>query len=703
MASSDVAAKKTGVFHQGELEVQQKVGVAERMSGIGPRVIRDYMPEQHSEFYQQLNYIFLGAIDRQGQVWASLMAGPPGFIKAPNNQALTVNAKPLAGDPLLQILAESTPQQPARLGLLGIDLSNRRRNRLSTVVSAQHDEGFELQVLQSFGNCPRYIQTRNLKPVNWPNDNPPDALVISQFDEKIAAFIKTADTFFVASTNQTQTSKGGSMSDGADVSHRGGQPGFVSVEDAKTLIIPDYDGNNFFNTLGNFQVNPAAGLLFIDFSTGDVITLTGSAEIIWDAQARQYFKGADRLWRFTLKHGYLLPNALPYRWEFDSFSDNSLSTGTWNEARSIALQQQANQWLEYDVQQIIEENQQIKSFYLTPQNGILPRFSAGQFITLKVEIDGETLLRNYTVSSSPHDPFIRISVKREQQQAGSQHISVSNYLHNTLKVTSKLNLKEPLGKFTYDAQDPRPAVFLAAGVGITPMVSMLRYAVQEAERSGKKPRPIYMINLVRNEVEQAFSKEIMSFQHYAPQLIQVIWLHSQPLASSVEGKDYDFRGRLSADTLRQILPLDNYEFFICGPTGFMQHSYDLLRSLGVQDESIGAESFGPAALVRDRPEKAAQHEAAKPVAEQALVVFKQSGFEQMWTAQEGSLLEFAEAHGVQPPFSCRSGQCGSCKVKVAAGTVVHLVDVGVELAEDEALLCCSMPAAAQNASLELDL
>ena len=285
-------------FHDGEREAQSRVGLRDKMEKIGQVMMRDHMIEQHRLFYPLLPMIIAGYVDNEGQPWCSMLVGEPGFIQSPDDRHLQINTAPLPGDPIRQHL-----QQKSEIGLLGIELPTRRRNRLNGVVNNVDEQGISVEVVQSFGNCPKYIHTRSHEFVHSAPET--TARQFSTFDSDITHFIATSDTFFVASHAQDS---------GVDASHRGGNSGFVRVEDERTLTIPDYAGNNLFNTLGNFIANPKAGMLFPNFETGDLLMLTGSVEILWDSPATADFDGAQRLWRFTLSSGHLLSSASPLRW-----------------------------------------------------------------------------------------------------------------------------------------------------------------------------------------------------------------------------------------------------------------------------------------------------------------------------------------------------------------------------------------------------
>ncbi len=309
-------------FHEGERAVQARVGagIREKLAEIGPRVIRDFMPDQHREFFEQLPFVAVGSVDAQGQPWASVLAAAPGFMHSPDAHTLELNVQALAGDPLQDILKDG-----ASIGLLGLEPHTRRRNRMNGVVRGVTGAGFAVHVEQSFGNCPKYIQAREPVYSNVGRRQP----VIHegrQLDAAARRLIERADTLFIA-TSYAGTSAG--RAGGVDVSHRGGKPGFVRVDGDGTLTMPDFAGNFFFNTLGNIAVNPRAGLLFIDFDSGDLLYIAVNAEIVWDGPELQSFAGAQRLMRFRVQSMRLVESSLPLRWGEAELSPVLETTGAW--------------------------------------------------------------------------------------------------------------------------------------------------------------------------------------------------------------------------------------------------------------------------------------------------------------------------------------------------------------------------------------
>ena len=284
------------------------------------RSIRDHLIPQHREFFPQLPILLVGSIDATGQPWASIVAGTPGFAHSPDTKHLRVEATPHPDDPLAGNLALGAP-----LALLGIELPTRRRNRLNGTVSAQDACGWTVAVTQSFGNCPQYIQSRDLHFVD--HTALPAAVKNNRLSSEDESLISRADTFFIASSNPNRED---GESYGADVSHRGGRPGFVRVDHDSILTVPDFIGNFFFNTIGNLQVNPRAGLLFPDFVSGDVLMLSTRASVIWEGDEVRSFEGAQRLLRFEVEGTVRLGGMLPFRSDGSvHYAPELARTGVW--------------------------------------------------------------------------------------------------------------------------------------------------------------------------------------------------------------------------------------------------------------------------------------------------------------------------------------------------------------------------------------
>ncbi len=200
---------------------------------------------------------------------------------------------------------------------------------MNGVVTRRHDHGFAVQVQQSFGNCPKYIQAREPLYVAPNAQTPPVVHRAAGLDDAARQMLAQTDTFFIATAYAGTDLEQRGPAHGVDVSHRGGKPGFVRV-DGNTLTVPDFIGNFFFNTLGNLAVNPRAGLLVVDYATGDFLHLAVDAEIIWDGPLLDSFVGAQRLLRLQVRSMVRIDAALPLRWGAAHLSPVLAGTGGWD-------------------------------------------------------------------------------------------------------------------------------------------------------------------------------------------------------------------------------------------------------------------------------------------------------------------------------------------------------------------------------------
>ena len=680
--SDEPEMTKLAIWHAGEKSIQEKVGVAERMAVTGQRVVRAFLPDQHREFFAQIPFIAVGSVDRQGHPWATLLTGKPGFISSPSPHALTIDARGDPSDP-----ASEGIYGGGAIGLLGIELHTRRRNRANGILGAPKGDALVFAVDQSFGNCPQYIQLRNYAFVRDPRQPfSGEVLESSKLDQAARDMIAAADTFFVASYAEREDRRQ------ADVSHRGGRAGFVRIAEDGTLTIPDFAGNLFFATLGNILLNGKAGLLFVDFDNGDMLQLTGDAEVILDSPEIAAFQGAERLWTFRARRVVRRPGALALRWSFqqDGWSPNSLMTGDWAQAAErLKAAELSTRWRPFRVAKIVDESASIRSFHLQPDDGagLLPHL-AGQHLPIRLRIPGsdKPCIRTYTLSVAPSDGMYRISVKRDGL--------ISRHLHDRIAVGDIIEARAPNGDFTIDAHHKRPAVLLAGGVGITPLLAMLRYIVYEGLRT-RGIRPTILFHGARSKTDRPFDGEIAELVDAAKGAVRVVRVLSD-VGDAEEGRDYDAAGRINMALLTRFLPFGDYDFYLCGPSPFTQALYDGLRGYNIADDRIHAEAFGPSALARTAEITIAvpprRPSSTKPVS----IIFLNSLKEARWTPESGTLLELAESRGLDPEFSCRVGSCGTCRTKLLAGAVTYLKEPAAPLAEDEVLICCAVPAEPQG-------
>ncbi|VWD02692.1 pyridoxamine 5'-phosphate oxidase [Burkholderia lata] len=674
-------------FHAGELAVQQRAGVTEAAGSAGRRGIRRFMPDQHRTFFAQLPFFVLGGVDVHGQPWATLRAGAPGFVTSPDARTLHIAARALPGDPLAGAWQPGAP-----LGGLGIEFDTRRRNRVNGVVRAIDGDALTIAVEQSFGNCAKYIQGRKPTFVAREVDASAGPDVSDALNDADRALLAQADTFFVASAN-TSTDAGAAR--GADVSHRGGMPGFVRVDDARTLTTPDFSGNRFFNTLGNLQQDPRAGLLFVDFDNGDLLYVAARAEIVWDGPLVASFDGAQRVVRFHVREVRRMRAVLPFRWSAVERAPQFAAMAAGVGANAVAVagagavvvpsapapesrsasttaSTSAPAWRPLRIAKIVDEARAIRSFHFEPvDGGTLPAYEAGQHLTLRVALPGSDspAIRSYTLSDAPGGAHYRITVKREGR--------VSAWLHDHAHAGMTVDAQMPRGRFTFDLASPRPAVLVSAGIGITPMIAMLRRALADDQPS----RRVIFVHGAREAADRPFAAALARVAA-TDERLSLHWFDSHPREGSAA-----HAGRIDIAQLKRILSFDDYDFYLCGPSAFMRDLYDGLRALNVPDERIRFEAFGPSSVVRS-----ASRTSATPAVASVPVVFRRTGREAAWVPADGTLLEFAEGQRVEVPSECRSGSCGTCATRVLSGAVDYEQAPDAPVEPGCALLCVARPA-----------
>ena len=475
------------------------------------------------------------------------------------------------------------------------------------------------------------------------------------------SLLSRADTLFIASAHEAPEA---GAARGVDVSHRGGLPGFVRVEDERTFAIPDYAGNRFLNTIGNLAESPRAGLLFIDFESGDVLYVAATAEIIWGGPALREFEGAQRVLRFHVHETRRSTGVLPYHWTPAQFAPE-FQAGKMEPVAPVSG------WMPLRVADVVDESKGIRSFLLESASGaVLPGYAPGRYLPVRVVVPGAEapFVRSYTLSDVHDGRFYRISVKRDGV--------VSNWLHEHATRGALIEAMPPRGTFGFDSSSPRPAVFLSAGIGITPMISMLKHALTQG---GDPARRLYFVHGARTDDDHPFRAALEALAADYPRLS----LHLLNSAHADTGG-----GRIDVAWLKRILPFDDYDFYLCGPTAFMRDLYNGLRALNVADERIRFEAFGPASITRTNA-KVSVPDAADTT--RVPVSFRRSETTVEWQSSSGSLLDLAEMNGVPASSSCRSGTCGTCETRVLAGGVAYLQEPAAPVAQGCALICIARP------------
>lgn len=537
-------------FHQGEQAVQEKLGVRD-IDDWARKAVRDHLPEQHRAFHTAQPFLVVAARDAKGRPWATLLDGPDGFVSSPDPHHLVIAAKPAQGDAL-----EGAFEVGADVGILGIEFATRRRNRVNGRVSENSSGSIIFRVDQSFGNCPQYIREREWRRVD--ENSTGSATRGTHLTPSQRKWIEIADTFFIASGYRGE---GESPTFGMDASHRGGDRGFVRVLDDTRIRFPDYAGNNHYNTMGNLTVDPRAGYLFVDFESGSLLQLTGRASIDWYSEELDDFPGARRLVTIDIEEITELPAAVGLRWQADAES-----------VRSLRLIEK------------IPESEDVTSFVFEARDGgALAAFEPGQHLPIELSIQGnaEPARRTYSLSSAPTDENYRITVKREPKGL------VSGHLHDNVEPGAIIESRRPAGDFMMTC-NICPLVLVSAGVGVTPMLSMLRAVAAEDSN-----RPVWFIHGARDGQHHPLAEEVRNLVEDHPNM-NVHFAYSRPRPEDEIGSDHDSVGRVDGTLLASLVENEEAHYFLCGPTSFMADIQADLEKLNVPLDQVHTESFGPA-------------------------------------------------------------------------------------------------------------
>jgi ferredoxin-NADP reductase len=343
-------------------------------------------------------------------------------------------------------------------------------------------------------------------------------------------------------------------------------------------------------------------------------------------------------------------------------------------------------WRPFRVAAIVDEAHEVKSFYFTPVDAQpLPRFAPGQYLTFRLPLAANQppLVRCYSLSDRPRDDFYRCTIKRigpPPKLPAAPPGRGSGYFHDVVEVGDVLDVRAPAGTFFVDPLADDPVVLVGAGIGITPLVSML-----DAIAHAGRPRSVYVLFGFRHGGEHPFQDRLRRLAE-ENRNIQLHVSYSSPRPQDQLYRDYNHVGRMTFERVRAILPSNNFRFYLCGPGAMMESLVPALLAWGVPDAHVHFEAFGPASVKRIAAGRHAG-EAAPPCA----VRFERSGRMATWDGTFSSLLEFGEASGVSLASGCRAGSCGECMVAIRSGKIVTLKRPGITVPPGHCLTCISAP------------
>lgn len=678
-------------FNESEVAIQTRLGFADEVAAQTAGFVRESMPDQHRTFFNELPFVLMGLVDQTGRPWAIPHFGKPGFITSPSAKTLVIDKRPQ-----LESVLDLNLDAGQKIGLLGIQLETRRRNRMNGVINSAGDDKISITVDQSFGNCPQYIQTRELdfSQSSEFTDSLNSYHLNNKLDSYSKSLIETSNTFFIASRSQHFDSE---WSSGLDVSHRGGKPGFVSVSD-NTLLFPDFSGNRFFNTLGNIESDGRVGLVFTDFTMGDALFLTGTARVIWDPVQAERFQGAQRLVEVEVSQYLLLKDYLPMRGQVVEYSPMLNNTATWTE---VEINERLTD-LPLRVNRRVQESTDVLSIYLESINPLtkLPAFQAGQFLPIRLNIGPEnrSFHRRYTLSNHHSESHFRISVKRQRNGI------VSNFIHNQLKIGDRVHAKIPAGKFHLPKR-VNDIVMISMGIGITPMMSMLE-ELANRDRVGDLDTKVHLFHGARSREDYVFKERIdtLNDQHDWLKLYNYYSIAAEQDASFKSSESplsqLTFNKRLSPQDVLNHVSVTDTDFYLCGSESFMREMLSAFKDSGVSFERIHYEFFGEGSIQEIDPEDWSN------VAQDANVYFNRNDKTVNWTKknlhEKDSLLELAEGAGLSPDYGCRNGSCGACVCRLESGAVIYPRQPEHEPNPGEVVLCCARPKKGSG-SVVLDL
>src|SRR5580704_7258080 len=429
-------------------------------------------------------------------------------------------------------------------------------------------------------------------------------------------------------------------------------------------------------------------------SSDDIVKITDGPQRISvaDVDALLYLPGhsSDQLQR-----ALRIP-ALSKGWQssFQAMLQPDLSSKTAAGNPGLASEEQAPAWpgfRQMRVAHINKESENVTSFILSPiDEQPLPLFQAGQFVVLRLHLDADKppVLRSYSLSDQPAADHLRISVKNELNGIGS------SFLCNRTQEGDVLDVSAPRGSFTLRPSQS-PVVLLSAGVGATPVMSMLHALA--AERS---QREVWWIYGARNRVEHPFAEESRSLLKQLSRGRGYI-VYSRPAATDQVGADFDAAGHIDTALIEKVGVSQGSDFYLCGPSSFLQNMRDGLRNWGVLAGNVHTEVFGSLEAITPGMAQVVHtpHLPQGPAGSGPPVSFVRSGITAAWDPKFASLLELAEACDVPVRWSCRTGVCHTCVTGLIGGSIIYNPEPLERPAPGNVLVCCSQP----NAGVTLDL
>ncbi|KAJ8904242.1 hypothetical protein NDN08_000766 [Rhodosorus marinus] len=558
------------LFHEGERIAQGKDGtraVANRLQlHLGTSI-----DVGRFELFREQRVVYALSLDEDGYPWVSEVTGPAGFLDAPDEHTAIFRGEKTSFLPEDPILTNFRTCSDRRMAIIVMDFEKRIRYRANGNLEAYApDKDYVLDVAEAIPGCPKYIQRRRIVGQRQCMEKPVTRGK-SLSAEAIEA-IEKSNTTFLGTLNPNGH---------CDVSHRGGFPGFIVVNSAVELVIPEYGGNGMFLTLGNLELCSRAGLIFVDFEgTGNVVQVVGDAFLEWK---NAEYEGAGRLIRFHVKQFVLHHGASPYKWEMIDYSDVIPAHGRGH-GEDLPMQGKGLFPMEMVLvdSQAMNESGTTKRFTLWGSQ-LIP-YTPGQYATFTLTLpSGKELQRSWTITSVPTasagDHKMEITVKH---MTGGE---ASTYLHEAegYPKVQLIAVGGELSPYLSGVPElPRQVILISAGIGITPMMAIAR-SLRETDVE------VTFIHSERHEKDRAFADELSSlnFSNGSFKLTTTVTDPEEPINPGV------VRGRITRELLQSKLKLENHDYqaYICGPGKFVRDVREFLSQLKVQASRVHTEEF----------------------------------------------------------------------------------------------------------------
>jgi len=551
--------------------VQERAGTRHVANQLGMSVGNSLDLEfGRAEMFRELRMAIVAVVADDGHVWVSPVNGERGFLSAPDSRTLSLVLGPenTVTNPSLRHLRVG-----ALTSVLAIDLERRRRYRTNGKISRVAEKGAHvhvtLSVEETLPNCPKYIQRRSIVGRRNVTDEAVEQGV--QLPEELLEMVRSADSMFFGTANRDV---------GADLNYRGGNPGFVRTNGPREILWPEYRGNGMFQSSGNLEVNMQAGLLFVDFDgTGDVLEVVGTAASEWDPA--QSLEASERTIRFRVHQWRLHRSAMPFMWSPPEYSEYNPAVAGSRQVRPSG----ASFPKSVRLVKIVRESAAVRTFRFLCEDRVV--FLPGQFATLEFQVPGiGSTVRTWTISEAANsvrgDVTLEVSIKRRPDGL------VSRWLHDTATVGLKatlLGVGGELSPLLLPAFTPGKIALISAGIGITPVVAILR-----GLRARGKSSEVAFIHSERYRRDLPFQQELLRRGRTDAHLRLVQTVTADPVNHDA---GHLVHGRITDNLLRSVLRSDAspWTVYLCGPDSFMRDIAQKLVLLGSSPKSIHTEVF----------------------------------------------------------------------------------------------------------------